>query len=245
MSSLVRSETPGYSSLAELGSRSAELEARLATRGAEVARLRADLDAFGIGYHERVGLLRERLDELERAIAEAESGELAKLAKGGSDGPGASDRAGRSGAPRNTSDVVRRLFRDLAKAVHPDLARDTLTRNRRHALMVEANRAYALGDEERLRSILDAWERSPEAVPEGGPEAARLRLVRRIAQVEEELVRLADDLTALKTSPLGKLKALVDGAAARRRDLVGELVIRLNRDIMAAEIRLETIRPPA
>ena len=53
--------------------------------------------------------------------------------------------------------------------------------------MIEANRAYALGDEEQLRSILDAWERSPEAVQGGDPEAMRLRLVRRIAQIEEEL----------------------------------------------------------
>ena len=44
------------------------------------------------------------------------------------------------------------------------IARDDLTRDQRHTLMVEANRAYALGDEDRLRWVLQAWERSPEAV---------------------------------------------------------------------------------
>ena len=61
-------------------------------------------------------------------------------------------------APRLTTDAVRRLFRDVAKVIHPDLAHDPEARDRRHALMIEANRAYALGDEERLRWILQAWE---------------------------------------------------------------------------------------
>ena len=62
-----------------------------------------------------------------------------------------------------------------------------MARDRRHSLMIEANRAYAVGDEEQLRAILQAWERSPEAVQGTDPEAMRLRLVRRIAQIEEQL----------------------------------------------------------
>ncbi len=111
--------------------------------------------------------------------------------------------------------------------------------------MIEANRAYAAGDEERLRWILQAWERSPEAVPGHDPEATRLRLVRRIAQIEEELVALARDLVALKDSPLWKLKVMVDEAAARGKDLVRDMVKRLKRDIMVATNRLDAIRPPS
>ena len=85
--------------------------------------------------------------------------------------------------------------------------------------MVEANRAYALGDEVRLRSILDAWEKSPEAVQGSDPDAARLRLVRRIAQMEDQLVRHRTELTALHNSPLWKLKTMVDEAAREARIL--------------------------
>jgi hypothetical protein len=92
----------------------------------------------------------------------------------------------------------------VAKAIHPDLARHEDTRDRRHALMIEANRAYAMGDEERLRLILQAWERSPEAVQGNDPEAMRLRLVRRIAQIEEQLIVLAAELNALQQSSLWK-----------------------------------------
>jgi hypothetical protein len=111
--------------------------------------------------------------------------------------------------------------------------------------MIEANRAYALGDEEQLRSILDAWERSPEAVQGADPEAMRLRRVRRIAQIEEELQLIEGDLTALRESPLGRLKAMVDEAAARGKDLVRDMIARLKRDILVARNRLDAIRPPS
>jgi hypothetical protein len=225
-----------------LRARMAELEAALAERGAEVARVKSGLDAFEIDYRKRVGLLHEQLDTLELAIAEAELGELSKRVESGS----AASSAPRAAtlpepAPRYTSDAVRKLFRDVAKAVHPDLAHDESTRGRRHSLMVEANRAYALGDEEQLRFILHAWERSPEAVEGSEPEATRLRLLRRIAQIEEELATLADDLAALNDSPLGKLKTMVDEAAARGKDLVRDMIGRLKRDILVATNRLDAI----
>jgi hypothetical protein len=72
----------------------------------------------------------------------------------------------------------------------------------------------------------------------------RLRLVRRIAQIEDQLETLALDLAALKGSPLGKLKAMVDEAAATGKDLVRDMVGRLKRDLLVAINRLDAIRPP-
>lgn len=108
--------------------------------------------------------------------------------------------------------------------------------------MAEANRAYALGDEERLRWVLQAWERSPEAVEDSDPDAARLRLARRIEQIEEELNVCSGDLAALKDSALWQLKAMVDEAAARGKDLVEDTIRRLKRDIMAARNRLDAMQ---
>jgi hypothetical protein len=226
-----------------LRTRVAELEAALEARGAEVARVESDLAAFKLRYRQDVGLLHEQLDELELAIAEAELGEIAKRLEGrapGGPAPSAGPRA--EAQPRFTSDAVRRLFRDVAKAVHPDLASDELARDRRHALMIEANRAYALGDEERLRSILEAFERSPEAVRGNDDEATRLRLVRRMAQIEEQLDSYARDLADLRDSPLWKLKVMVDEASARGRDLVADMVRRLKRDVLVARNRLDAIQ---
>ena len=219
------------------------LDNALVERGADVHRARADLAAFKIRYHSEVGLLHEELDELELAIDEAELGELSKRVAG--DGGGAAPApadAPLEVLPRSTTDAVRRLFRDVAKTIHPDLARDAQARDRRHALMIEANRAYALGDEERLRSILQAWENSPESVPGNDPGAMRERLLRRLAQIEDQLAAYDSEFVTLRESALGKLKAMVDEAAARGEDLIAEMVRRLQRDIMMARNRLDALQ---
>ncbi|MGE0459763.1 MAG: hypothetical protein AB7Q16_00180 [Vicinamibacterales bacterium] len=243
MTSLVRSGEPQAQDLEGLHARLAELDKALRERAAEVERARSELAAFRIRYRQEVGLLHEELDELERAIDESTRGETADAATG-EDTEATEAPPGPMPEPpsRYTSDAARKLFRDVAKAVHPDLARDELARDRRHALMIEANRAYALGDEQRLRWILQAWESSPEAVQGTDPEAARLRLVRRITQIEEQLRAHADHLAALQDSSLWKLKAMEDEAAAQGRDLVRDMVGRLRRDIMVARNRLDAIR---
>jgi hypothetical protein len=143
---------------------------------------------------------------------------------------------------RYASDAVRRLFRDVAKAIHPDLAMDELARDRRHTLMIEANRAYAQGDEERLRFILQAWQNSPEAVRGDDAEATRERLIRRVAQVEDQIHACDRELAELTALPLWQLKVMVDEAAARGKDLVADQVRRLKRDIVAARNRLDAMR---
>jgi hypothetical protein len=242
VTTLVRSGSPHDQDLEGLRARAGELEAVLTERSGEVASAKSQLAAFKIEYRQQVGLLHEELDELERAIAEAELGQLSPAASDQAFDP-ARAPAGAEGEPvsRYTSDAVRSLFRDVAKAIHPDLAGEG-SRDRRHSLMVEANRAYELGDEERLRWILAAWERSPEAVQGSDPEATRLRLVRRIAQMEEQVEGLAAELSTLKESALWKMKAIVDEAAAKGKDLVRDMVRRLKRDILVARNRLDAMQ---
>jgi hypothetical protein len=245
VTTLVRPDTRD-DDLEALRSRLAELDATLAERSAEVVRVRSELNAFKGTYRHKVGSLHEQLERLELEIAEAELGELSRrLEESGHDAgePPASARP--APLPRFTSDEVRKLFRDVAKIIHPDLAEDEGARERRHALMIEANRAYAMGDEEQLRWILQAWEKSPEAVRGSDPEAMRLRLARRISEIEEQLEMLATELAELTDSSTWKLKAMVDEAAAKGKDLVRETVTRLRRDIMAATNRLHAMRPPA
>jgi hypothetical protein len=239
---LARADQRDDDSLEGLGSRAAELDAMLAQRAADVDAARAGLEAFRLRYRQEVGLLHDQLDALELAIAEAELGELSKKLEDAGPVAEAAAAARPDAPPRFTSDAVRKLFRDVAKTIHPDLARDQAARDRRHALMIEANKAYALGDEEQLRWILDTWERSPESVQGSDTDATRLRLERRIAQIEEQLALLASDLAAMKATPLWELKAMVDEAAIRGKDIVRDMVQRLKRDIMAATNRLDAMR---
>jgi hypothetical protein len=199
-----------------------------------------------------VGTLHQQLDELELDIAELELGELSKrVAEGGgpesatsSDASSESSEAAEKSeaAARFTSDAVRKLFRNVALTIHPDLADDDHTRDRRHALMVQANRAYELRDAEQLRKILEAWERSPESVLGSDPAAMRLRMERRLAQIDEDLELYDRGVAELQASSLYELKKMVDDASAKGRDLMADMVRRLKRDIMAATNRLDAMR---
>jgi predicted RNase H-like nuclease (RuvC/YqgF family) len=243
VTTLVRVGPPDDHDVEGLRARAAELEASLAERATELARLQAELAAFKVEYRKHVGLLHDELDELERAIADIELGaRIAQIAEDGAAPGEPSSSAPAEPAPRYTSDAVRKLFRDVAKAIHPDLAHADVTQDWRHALMVEANRAYALGDEERLRWILQAWERSPHAVQGEESESARLRLVRRIGQLEEQLEAFTAELAELKDSPISKMKAMVDESAARGKNLIRDMVGRLKRDILAARNRLDAMQ---
>lgn len=244
MSALIPSDRHRGHDLEELRDQLAALEGRLTDRGAEVVRVKADLDAFRIRYRHEVGLLHDELDRLELDLAEAELGilkeRLADAAGAAVDTPAERSEP----QPRFTSDAVRKLFRDVAKAIHPDLARDADARDRRHSLMIEANRAYALGDEVQLRAILEAWERSPEAVQGTDQEAMRLRLVRRLDQIEEHLQALAAEMASMTDTSLWKLKTMVDEEASKGKDLIKDMVRRLKRDIVVSTNRLDALRPP-
>ena len=239
-SDLVRGSSPDEDGLRR---RVRELEAAVDARRSEIAALKTELAEFRLRYRREVGTLHEELEELERAITELELGEFAKRLEE----EGAAGRAGEPASPRPqparalTSDAVRRLFRDVAKAIHPDRASEE-DRDRRHALMIEANRAYAMGDEDRLRTILQAWENSPEAVPGDHPDAGRERLLRHAAQLDRQLALGAAELAELRDLPLWKLKTMVDEAAARGKDLVADQVRRLKRDVTAARNRLDAMR---
>lgn len=239
VSTLVPSGRHQEHNIDALRQQAADLERLLAQRSDEVRRIKADLDAFRISYRQQVGLLHEELDRLELELAEAELGILKERLGDTAETP-AAERV--DATPRFTTDAVRKLFRDVAKAIHPDLARDADARDRRHSLMIEANRAYALGDAEQLRAILQSWERSPEAVQGTDREAMQLRLARRIAQIEQQLEAFAADLAALQDSSLWKLKAMVDDEASKGKDLIADMVRRLKRDILVAGNRLDALR---
>ena len=244
MSALVPSDRHHGHDLDTLRAELTELERRLGDRSAEVVRTKADYDAFRIRYRHEVGLLHEELDRLELDLAEAELGILTERLADAAERPADSPAERPEPQPRFTSDAVRKLFRDVAKAIHPDLAGDADARDRRHSLMIEANRAYALGDEVQLRAILDAWERSPHAVQGTDQDAMRLRLVRRIDEVEEHLQALAAELASLTDTSLWKLKVMVDHETAQGKDLIRDMVRRLKRDIVVATNRLDALRPP-
>jgi hypothetical protein len=241
--SLVRSRPPDDRDLRELRARISEQGALLDAQLARLTQLEVELETFKSHYRREVGRRHEELEELDHEIAELELAELTQqLDEEQANQPSSPATERSEPAPRFTSDAVRKLFRDVAKAIHPDLAESEHARERRHTLMIEANRAYALGDERRLRAILHAWESDAVAIPASDADAVRLQLLRQLARIQDQLDACNSDLAALEDSPLWKLKVMADDAAARGRDLIAEMVRALTRDIMVARNRRDAMR---
>src|SRR4029434_10589060 len=117
------------------------------------------------------------------------------------DEPEAFESAGCSSTSAPSS-ALKAMFRDIARAVHPDATpgaeTDERTRYRRHSLMAEANRAYAERDEDRLRLILRAWELDPDFMPGADPEADQARVQRRAAALSARLVEIDVEFSDLR-----------------------------------------------
>jgi len=103
--------------------------------------------------------------------------------------------------------------------------------------MTEANRAYEQGDEARLEAILRDWETSPESVKGEGPGAELVRVIRKIAQVEDRLKAIDAEMARLEETDLYQLKTQVDQAEEEGRDLLAEMAAGVDQQVAAARVR--------
>ncbi|MFF4758868.1 hypothetical protein [Streptomyces sp. NPDC001292] len=60
------------------------------------------------------------------------------------------------------SEEARRLYRELARKAHPDLAQEDDERKRREEFLTRVNAAYARGDEDELRELGAEWAAGPK-----------------------------------------------------------------------------------
>lgn len=177
----------------------AQLEARLAERELELTTFRVQLAGLERRYVNTVGRRYAELDQLKAEIAEFSArlrpGDNVAQAQAAARRARADETARAVGdvgeaaptRPFNPPDSLKKLYREAAKAIHPDLATDDAERARRQKIMAEVNDAYAEGDEERLRAILRHWEASPESVKGEGAAAELVRTIRKIAQAQHRL----------------------------------------------------------
>jgi hypothetical protein len=233
--------------------RVAALEQQLAERDRELTALKTELLALQDRYLTDIGPLYAELAELDAAVAEveirlglrpAESPELPDTEPDTEDDAEDDMEPPAGCGQRSTPSVdLKRIFRDVAKAVHPDRAMDEAARFRRHSLMAEANRAYAEQDEDRLRLILRAWEQSPEAVVGETPEAAEARLAHRAVELEMRLADLEREFAAVRGSAIARLQRRIEETRAQGWDLFTEMLLHVRREIARARARLASIRP--
>ncbi|MER6915203.1 hypothetical protein ABT354_26300 [Streptomyces sp. NPDC000594] len=214
---------------------------------------RVEVENFSRLHHQRLGPMYARLDELDAQIAEARaarSGDPEDLRKAqearavvlpmpgvdelfhgwmDSDGlyPEAAAMLGgqsvRTPQRVRPSDEARKLYRELARRAHPDLAQDETERARRDEFITRVNAAYALGDTEGLRVLADEWAAGPE------PAAARLseseELYARLEWLAQRKERLAVVARELEESAIGAMLRLAPDDPDRLLEEIAEQLL--------------------
>lgn len=246
---IIRNPPPEEQELEKKQAELAALAADLIQRELDLATLRAELTAFEARYLRTVGVLYAELDEIEAQIAEAQARhrpadhpaqEEATRARAQAEESSQTARFTAEPRPEPT-EQLKKLFREVAKRIHPDLATNEAARARRQTLMAEANLAYEEGDEAKLRSILADWEASPDTVEGEGVGAELIRVIRKIAQIQKRLTEIEAEIQQLSTSDLYQLRAKADEAEKQGRDLLKDMALQVEKQIDAARKRLTIV----
>ena len=242
---LILQPTPADNELHRKREDLATIRLTLAERELQLADLRVELKTFEGRYLRQVGALYAELDDIEARIAEHE----VRLY----DSPAARDRAAEARrqaaathdaafgeaheAPElDPSPDLRRLYRDVAKRIHPDFARDAAEQHHFTRLMARANKAYARGDAEALQRILD--DHHETAALDGEDTATELlRITRQIQHAERDIALIDHELRELPTNEIAQLKYDADAAHNEGRDLLAELASTLRDRIADAQYR--------
>ncbi|MER6599491.1 hypothetical protein [Streptomyces parvus] len=160
-----------------------------------VETFRVEVENFSRLHHQKLGPMYARLDELDALIAEARAAKTGdpederkarearavvmpmpgvdELFHDWMDTDGLSPEAAamlteqpvRPPKRVRPSEEARRLYRELARKAHPDLAQDEVERQRRDEFIARVNAAYGRGDVELLKELMAEWEAGPVQPP--------------------------------------------------------------------------------
>jgi len=241
---IIRKLTPEEEELHRKREELAAVRATLAERELELADLLAELKAFEGLYLRQVGVLYAELDEWEAKIAELE----AKLNPSETATKQAHEARTRAEETREAahgeaakahdfkpSPELKRLFREVAKHIHPDFAKDEADKERRTRLMAEANESYSRGDAEGLQNILGSYDSSSEAVPGEGIGAQLIRIIRQIHQARKNIAGIEVEVAALRQSETAQLKQDVETSRQNGSDTLAELAAGIRKRIAHAQ----------
>lgn len=220
--------------LAELHVQTAELERAFA---AEKQKIRE----FEKRWKPAVGKRYIELEDIKDKITDLRR--LAKLARAGKLEAKPRD-AQSEDAPHEAfrpDEEARKLFRALARKIHPDLTDDFEDRRLRHELMAEATRAYRNRDPRRLQWLMEHWDASPGLARGRDVDSRLARANQQIAWERYRIQDLHHEINGLGASSSAEIMREAQEAAREGRNLVAELRNRVLSDLIRAKSDLKKV----
>ena len=228
----------------------ATVRTRLAERESELAQLRAQLKTFEGRYLRQVGPLYAELDDIEARIAEREvdlydsDSARRRAQEARHQAQQTHDAAFGDACEAEEFDPppsLKTLFRDVAKRIHPDFARDDAEQRHFTLLMARANQAYSRGDTETLQRLLDDHREINASITGEGAAAELLRITRQIQHAERDIATLDAERHAILAGEIAQLYLDAETAAREHRDLLTELAVSLREQIAEARRSFEFV----
>ncbi|WP_433975098.1 hypothetical protein [Tunturiibacter lichenicola] len=247
---IILQQTPDDALLLDKREQLATVRTTLAERESELAQIRAQLKTFEGRYVRQVGILYAELDDLEARIAEREvdlydsdsarrrAEETRQRAQETHDAAFSEAREAEEFDPPPS---LKTLFREVARRVHPDFARDDAEQKHFTLLMARANQAYTRGDTETLQRLLDDHREINASIAGEGPAAELLRITRQIHHAQRDIATLDAERNTLLASEIAQLHLDAETAAREHRDLLTELATNLRDQIADAQRRFDLI----
>ena len=222
----------------------AKFEQEIAEKELELSTLKGELHLFECRYHMVVGAKYTELDEVKAQILELasclypRSDEFragAQSARERAQGSAKATGDGGSDSPEKDvfkpSENLKKLFREVAKKIHPDLASEEKEKIRRHELMAKLNQAYDRLDEEAIHAVLLEWEAGHHPEKNQTLGTLLVKTVRQVAQIKKRLSRIGEELVEIKNSGMYQLLKKMASAEKTGVDLLEEMAASVDEKI--------------
>ncbi|MEV6737397.1 hypothetical protein AB0N14_10860 [Streptomyces sp. NPDC051104] len=232
-----------------------------------VETFRVEVENFSRLHHQKLGPMYARLEELDAEIAEVLAARtqdpedirraheararvlpmpgVEELFHGWMDSDGLfpeaqamlTDQPVRPPQRVRPSEEARKLYRELARKAHPDLAQDEDERKRRDEFIARVNVAYARGDEALLRELSEEWAAGP--VPEERRPSHSEELYARLEWLSRRKELLTLVARELEEGAIGSMLRL---APDDPDGLLEEIAEQLLAQVAQKEAELEALR---
>lgn len=229
-----------------------ELEQDMANYELELITLKTELQSFQILYLKVVGRKIATLDELEARILELLAKLFPKQKIYGREAFKAREKAKKSSSEADFAqsqsdeskkfeppDDLKKLYREVAKKIHPDFASNDSDRERRSELMKEVNQAFVDKNYERLKEILFE-ENTVQSSNDISDRFALLEV--KIIKIQARIATIRIEIGNLKASDLYTLMDKVHSARKEGHDLLQEMANQIDYQIMEKQIAYDELK---